>query len=174
MNKFFEELFQNVNVIQNVALPFPIKICPVEIFTRATPGSSLVFYKQIIYLYLWALKNNCGAEFFLKAMFGYLRVLLYCVPLGQCVTHNINCRLYGNDLCHKKLPLFKRMYIFHLLRWLHQPIFHVQIKIRGHLCSMRASKSFKPNTLSRHTSFNEVADIDLGKYLPLQKKSKNI
>ena len=155
-------------------LPFPIKICPVEIFTRATPGSSLVFYKQIIYLYLWALKNNCGAEFFLKAMFGYLRVLLYCVSLGQCVTHNINCRLYGNDLCHKKLPLFKRMHIFHLLRWLHQPIFHVQIKIRGHLCSMRASKSFKPNTLSRHTSFNEVADIDLGKYLPLQTKSKNI
>ena len=26
-------------------LPFPIKICPVEIFTRATPGSSLVNYK---------------------------------------------------------------------------------------------------------------------------------
>ena len=90
-----------------------------------------IFNKQIIYLYLWALKNNCGAEFFFQAMFGYLRVLLYCVTLGQCVTHNINCRLYGNDLCHKKLPLFKRMHIFHLLRWLHQPIFHVQIKIRG-------------------------------------------
>ena len=28
-------------------LPFPIKICPVEIFTRATPGSSLVITIRI-------------------------------------------------------------------------------------------------------------------------------
>ena len=40
MNKCFEELFQNVNVIQNVA--FSHKNLPSEIFTRATPGSSRV------------------------------------------------------------------------------------------------------------------------------------
>ena len=28
-------------------LPFPVKIYPFEIFTRATPGSSLVFYKYV-------------------------------------------------------------------------------------------------------------------------------
>ena len=31
------------------ALPFPVKIYPIEIFTRATPGSSLVFYKISIF-----------------------------------------------------------------------------------------------------------------------------
>ena len=34
-------------------LPFPIKICPVEIFTRATPGSSLVYYKTLFFLLIW-------------------------------------------------------------------------------------------------------------------------